>query len=155
MKRALIVSLIAAHLLVPTFVAANSTELTLAPFHLQRLVIVDATDTPGADSGNGHAYFRQSPSTSSDILATLTFDLKPGERGLEQVDGQPIWTFSADYIDKLRAAVLKAIEVQDKLAPALKQDILAAETKTRLEDLYLPFRRKRRTKAQIAREAGL
>ena len=49
-----------------------------------KLVIVNATDTPGADTGNGHAYFRQSPSTSSDILATLTFDLKPGERGLEQ-----------------------------------------------------------------------
>ena len=58
-------------------------------------------------------------------------------------------------LEERRAAVLKAIEVQDKLAPALKQDILAAETKTRLEDLYLPFRRKRRTKAQIAREAGL
>ncbi|MGD8270226.1 MAG: hypothetical protein PVH69_08630 [Desulfobacterales bacterium] len=40
------------------------------------------TDTPGADSGNGHAYFRKSPWTSSDILTTLTFDLKPQERGL-------------------------------------------------------------------------
>ena len=47
------------------------------------------TDTPGADSGNGHAYFRKSPWTSSDILATLTFDLKPEERGLEQVGGKP------------------------------------------------------------------
>ena len=73
-----------------------------------QLVVINATDTPGADSGNGHAYFRKSPWTSSDILATLTFDLKPEERGLEQVGGQPIWTFSADYIDKLRAAVLKA-----------------------------------------------
>jgi len=66
------------------------------------------SDTPGADSGNGHAYFRKSPWTSSDILATLTFDLKPKERGLEQVGGQPIWTFSANYIDKLRAALIKA-----------------------------------------------
>ncbi|MGD8337141.1 MAG: hypothetical protein PVG81_12295 [Desulfobacterales bacterium] len=65
------------------------------------------TDTPGADSGNGHAYFRKSPWTSSDILATLTFDLKPGERGLEQAGGRPIWTFSADYIDKLRASLIK------------------------------------------------
>jgi hypothetical protein len=72
------------------------------------LVVINATDTPGAESGNGHAYFRKSPLTSSDVLAMLTFDLKPGERGLEQVGGQPIWTFSADYIDKLRAAVLKA-----------------------------------------------
>jgi len=73
-----------------------------------KLVIVNATDTQGADTGNGHAYFRQSPSTSSDILATLMFDLKPEERGLEQTGGRPIWTFSADYIDKLRAALEKA-----------------------------------------------
>ena len=73
-----------------------------------QLVVINATDTPGADSGNGHAYFRKSPWTSSDILATLTFDLKPGERGLEQVGGQPIWTFSADYIDQLRAALIRA-----------------------------------------------
>ena len=73
-----------------------------------KLIIVNATDTKGADSGNGHAYFRQSPSTSSDILATLMFDLKPEERGLEQEDGRPIWTFPADYIDKLRAALVKA-----------------------------------------------
>ena len=73
-----------------------------------KLIIVNATDTPGADTGNGHAYFRQSPSTSSDILATLMFDLKPGERGLEQANGGPIWTFTADYIDRLRAAVVKA-----------------------------------------------
>ncbi len=74
----------------------------------RKLVIVNATDTPGADTGNGHAYFRQSPSTSSDILAALRFDLKPGERGLEPENGGLIWTFPADYIDRLRAAVVKA-----------------------------------------------
>jgi hypothetical protein len=73
-----------------------------------KLIIVNTTDTPGADTGNGHAYFRQSPSTSSDILATLMFDLKPGERGLEQANGGPIWTSRSDYIDRLRAAVIKA-----------------------------------------------
>ncbi|MCP4199549.1 MAG: alpha/beta hydrolase [Proteobacteria bacterium] len=72
------------------------------------LVIVNATDSPGADTGNGHAYFRQSPWTSSDILATLIFDFKPGERGLERVNLGPIWTFSADYIDRLREALVKA-----------------------------------------------
>ena len=72
------------------------------------LIIVNATDTPGADSGNGHAYFRQSPSTSSDILTTLIFDLKPVERGLEQTGGRPIWTFPTDYIDRLRTALIKA-----------------------------------------------
>ncbi len=74
----------------------------------KNLVIVNATDTPGADMGNGHAYFRQSPWTSSDILATLAFNFKPAQRGLEQVGGNPIWTFSRDYIARLRDAVLKA-----------------------------------------------
>jgi hypothetical protein len=76
--------------------------------HNNKLVVVNATDAPGAGTGNGHAYFRQSPFTSSDILATLMFDLKPAERGLQQTDGQHIWTFSPDYIDKLRAALVKA-----------------------------------------------
>jgi len=58
-------------------------------------------------------------------------------------------------LDDRRTTVLKAIDEQGKLAPALKQSILEAETKTRLEDLYRPYMVKRRTKAQIAREAGL
>ncbi len=74
-----------------------------------KLVIIDASDTFGADSGNGHAYFRQSPWTSSDILATLALDLKPGERGLERVDDSPIWSFSEDYVGKLRSAVKKEV----------------------------------------------
>jgi esterase/lipase superfamily enzyme len=72
-----------------------------------KLIIVDATDAPGASSGSGHAYFRQSPWTSSDILANLMFDLKPEERGLEQIGGRPIWTFSADYIDRLSEALVE------------------------------------------------
>ena len=54
-----------------------------------------------------------------------------------------------------RSAIIKSIDEQGKLTPELKNDILAADTKTRLEDLYLPYKPKRRTKAQIAREAGL
>ncbi|EIL89536.1 transcriptional accessory protein [Rhodanobacter fulvus Jip2] len=54
-----------------------------------------------------------------------------------------------------RAAILSSIEEQGKLTDALKNDLLAADTKARLEDLYLPYKPKRRTKAQIAREAGL
>lgn len=54
-----------------------------------------------------------------------------------------------------RRAVLEAIEAQGQLTPELKKAILAADTKSRLEDIYLPFKSKRRTKAQIAREAGL
>ena len=58
-------------------------------------------------------------------------------------------------LEERRETVLKAIDEQGKLSPALKSDILAAQTKTRLEDLYRPYMKKRRTKAQIAREAGL
>ena len=54
-----------------------------------------------------------------------------------------------------RDTVLASIAEQGKLTDALKEAIEAADTKQRLEDLYLPFKPKRRTKAQIAREAGL
>jgi uncharacterized protein len=54
-----------------------------------------------------------------------------------------------------RSAILSSIEEQGKLTPALRASIEAADTKQRLEDLYLPYKQKRRTKAQIAREAGL
>ncbi|MCD8522275.1 MAG: RNA-binding transcriptional accessory protein [Saccharospirillaceae bacterium] len=54
-----------------------------------------------------------------------------------------------------RASILKSIEEQGKLSDELKRDILSADTKTRLEDLYLPYKTKRRTKGQIAIEAGL
>ncbi|MGY6567674.1 MAG: Tex family protein [Salinarimonas sp.] len=58
-------------------------------------------------------------------------------------------------LEKRRAAILESIESQGKLDDALRARILEAETKARLEDLYLPYKPKRRTKAQIAREAGL
>ncbi len=54
-----------------------------------------------------------------------------------------------------RAAVLKSIDEQGKLTPALRAAIEAAPTKQELEDLYLPYKPKRRTKAQIAREFGI
>jgi len=58
-------------------------------------------------------------------------------------------------LEERRATVLKSIEEQGKLTPDLARSISGAETKVELEDLYAPFRPKRRTKAQIAREAGL
>ena len=54
-----------------------------------------------------------------------------------------------------RNTVLNSIESQGKLTPELAQTIHDADTKTLLEDLYLPYKPKRRTKAQVAREAGL
>lgn len=58
-------------------------------------------------------------------------------------------------LEERRAAILKSIEEQNKLSPELRSAILGADTKTRLEDLYLPYKPKRRTKGQIAIEAGL
>ncbi len=58
-------------------------------------------------------------------------------------------------LEERRIAVIASIEQQGKLTDTLHADLLAAETKARLEDLYLPFKPKRRTRAQIAREAGL
>ncbi|MGK8490324.1 Tex family protein [Nocardia asiatica] len=57
-------------------------------------------------------------------------------------------------LDERRAAILESIRGQGKLDDALHRQILLAETKARLEDIYLPYKPKRRTKAQIAREAG-
>jgi uncharacterized protein len=58
-------------------------------------------------------------------------------------------------LEERRAAVLKSIEEQGKLTPQLRAAIEAAPTKQELEDRYLPYKPKRRTKGQIAREAGL
>ncbi|MFN4209743.1 MAG: Tex family protein [Devosia sp.] len=58
-------------------------------------------------------------------------------------------------LESRRAAILKSIEEQGKLTSALTATIIGAATKAELEDLYLPFKPKRRTKAEIARERGL
>ena len=58
-------------------------------------------------------------------------------------------------LDERRVSILASIEEQGKLTPELKREIDLADTKTRLEDLYLPYKQKRRTKGQIALEAGL
>ncbi|MBC6365892.1 Tex family protein [Algoriphagus sp. AK58] len=58
-------------------------------------------------------------------------------------------------LDKRREAILKSIEEQGKLTPELKKSIDAAETMAKLEDIYLPYKPKRRTKATIAKEKGL
>lgn len=58
-------------------------------------------------------------------------------------------------LEERRTAILESVREQGKLDEALEAQIRAADTKSRLEDIYLPFKPKRRTKAQIAREAGL
>ncbi|GLP70857.1 RNA-binding transcriptional accessory protein [Streptomyces sp. TUS-ST3] len=58
-------------------------------------------------------------------------------------------------LEERRTAILDSVREQGKLTEELEAQIRGAETKARLEDIYLPFKPKRRTKAQIAREAGL
>lgn len=58
-------------------------------------------------------------------------------------------------LEKRREAILKSIEEQGKLSPQLEKNILAADSLTQLEDLYLPYKRKKRTRATIAHEKGL
>jgi pimeloyl-ACP methyl ester carboxylesterase len=78
------------------------------------LYFVDVSDVEKAASGNGHAYFRNSPWVSSDILATLMYDLSPQERGLYHSKDWPIWQFPQDYITRLTA---KLVERNPALAP--------------------------------------
>ena len=58
-------------------------------------------------------------------------------------------------LEKRKQTICKTIEAQEKLTPALKQKIEATWDAAELEDIYLPFKPKRRTKAQVARENGL
>ncbi|MBN2347410.1 MAG: RNA-binding transcriptional accessory protein [Bacteroidales bacterium] len=76
---------------------------------------------------------------------------------LDEVQVAEIKTQLAKLIelDKRRDSILKSIEEQDKLTPELKDKILKADSLTELEDLYLPYKPKRKTKASIAREKGL
>jgi uncharacterized protein len=82
---------------------------------------------------------------------------KEATGGLDEVQLREIRD-RATYLEELeerRAAILKSIEEQGKLDAELKARIEAAETKQALEDLYLPYKPKRRTRATIARERGL
>jgi esterase/lipase superfamily enzyme len=77
--------------------------------------VINVTEAKWATGGNGHAYFRQSPWASSDILATLAYDLSPADRGLVRTEDSPVWRFPADYIKRLRVALIKN---NPELAPA-------------------------------------
>jgi len=82
---------------------------------------------------------------------------KEATGGLDDVQLREL-DYRLGYLRELtdrREAILKSIEEQGKLTPELRAAIEAAPTKQELEDLYLPYKPKRRTKGQIAREAGL
>lgn len=77
--------------------------------------------------------------------------------GLDDTQLRTIET-RATYLQELeerKQAILEAIEEQGKLSDDLRREILECDTKARLEDLYLPYKKRRKTKADIAREAGL
>jgi len=80
----------------------------------QDLIFIDVSDAEKSNTGNGHAYFRQSPWVSSDILSTLMYDLTPEERGLYRTRAWPMWKFPSDYITRLSE---KLIERNPALAP--------------------------------------
>jgi len=71
------------------------------------IYFVDVTDAEESGAGNGHAYFRNSPWASSDLLMTLRYGLTPAQRGLVRKEGELSWSFPSDYITRLRSAVLK------------------------------------------------
>ncbi|MFE0774681.1 Tex family protein, partial [Streptomyces sp. NPDC058861] len=92
--------------------------------------------------------------------STVPFIARYRKEATEMLDDAQLRTLEERlrYLRELedrRSAVLDSVREQGKLTPELEARILAADTKARLEDIYLPFKPKRRTKAQIAREAGL
>lgn len=74
----------------------------------RHLRVINVTEAEGADTGNGHAYFRKSPWVSSDILMTLMYDLEPEKRGLVKMENDPVWTFPPTYAKEIKA-ILKQV----------------------------------------------
>ena len=66
------------------------------------LQFVDVTEAAESTTGNGHAYLRQSPWVSSDLMALLGYNIGAAERGLEKEANLLAWTFPPDYIEGLR-----------------------------------------------------
>jgi uncharacterized protein len=92
--------------------------------------------------------------------ATVPFIARYRKEATESLDDAQLRTLEERlrYLRELaerRTAILESIRSQGKLDEALEAQIMAADSKARLEDIYLPYKPKRRTKAQIAREAGL
>jgi protein Tex len=120
----------------PTMIARVASELALNPQQVQRTLALFAEG------------------------ATLPFIARYRKEmtgGLDEVQLRDVRE-RAEYLTELedrRGAILKSIEEQGKLDDALRQALLSADTKQALEDLYLPFKPKRRTRAMIARERGL
>src|SRR5690348_1681525 len=92
--------------------------------------------------------------------ATVPFIARYRKEATEMLDDTQLRTLEERLrylreMEERRAAILESIRSQGKLDDALQAQIMAADSKARLEDIYLPYKPKRRTKAMIAREAGL
>ncbi|MEV7228745.1 Tex family protein [Polymorphospora sp. NPDC051019] len=92
--------------------------------------------------------------------ATVPFIARYRKEATEMLDDAQLRTLEERLrylreMEERRSAILESIRAQGKLDDALEASIMAADSKARLEDIYLPYKPKRRTKAQIAREAGL
>jgi esterase/lipase superfamily enzyme len=74
-----------------------------------QLNLIDVTDAASSAKGTGHAYFRNSPWVSGDILASLYWDLSPEERGLVRAPGSVVWQFPDDFTQRLREAIDKRL----------------------------------------------
>jgi len=70
---------------------------------------INVTEAEGANTGNGHGYFRSSPWASSDVLMSMYYNLSPNQRGLVEQEDLPIFTFPPDYITRLWDAI-KAVD---------------------------------------------
>jgi pimeloyl-ACP methyl ester carboxylesterase len=92
-----------------------------------QISLINVSNAEGADGGNGHGYFRNSPWASSDILMTLYYGLGPKQRGLVDEDGLPMYTFPPDFIDRLWAAIEK---VDPKFAEDYRQYLADKATQT-------------------------
>src|SRR6201993_4940015 len=143
-----------------------------------------APQPPSPLKGWTEAVTAPSPAPDQSVTATIAGELsvRPGQvaAAVELLDGGATVPFIARYrkeatgalddaqlrtlqerlrylreLDERREAILKEITAQGKLTDELAAQLRAADAKARLEDIYLPYKPKRRTRAQIAREAGL
>ncbi len=92
--------------------------------------------------------------------ATVPFIARYRKEATEELDDAQLRTLEERLrylreLEERRGVILESIRAQGKLDDALQAQIMEADSKARLEDIYLPYKPKRRTKAQIAREAGL
>jgi protein Tex len=138
------------------------------------------TLTPAAPAHWHNAVVTQTPSVDERIAGELGVARRQVSAAVELLDGGATVPFIARYrkeatgalddaqlrtleerlrylreLDERREAVIKEIAAQGKLTDDLEAQLRAADSKARLEDLYLPYKPKRRTRAQLAREAGL